>query len=256
MTDSLAPDDLNVVRAWLVRCLGSGAPSVESAREMGRGGGCHVWECDFDEEKVILKLYSPGFDDYSRLGPADTARKHALTLEELPRFGVPTPRCLGFAAETEEAALVMERLAALPFTAAHRIEAARILARLHRVQLSDLSPELAGLVTRSTPNRGRVGEAPDEPPLGEITLQHGDYFSVNLAATAEGLCVLDWDLLALGDPMWDLGFLLSADRDVGEEEAAAVIAAYQDVRPIDEKRLAWHRRCWKAYWDLRDLRQR
>jgi len=248
-------NDETVISAWLSRCLGRGV-ALHAWRDIGRGSGCHIWECAVDQEKVVLKLYSPGFDDYSRLGPVDTARKHALGLEEFPRLGVPTPRRLGFAAESEQAAIAMEGLAVLPFAPAHRIEAARILARLHRVQLSDLSPELAGLVVRSTPNRGRVGEAPDEPPLGEVTLQHGDYFSVNLAATPEGLRVLDWDLLALGDPMWDLGFLLAADRDVSEEEATAVVAAYREARPIDEQRLAWQRRCWKAYWESRDLRQR
>jgi len=248
-------DDETSISTWLSRCLGEGV-ALRVWRDVGHGSGCRVWECNLAAAMVVVKLYSPGFDDYSRLGPVDTAQKHALALSELPRFGVPTPRRLGFAAEREEAALLMESLAVLPFAAVHRIEAARILARLHRVRLSDLSPELAGLVARSTPNRGRVGEAPEEPPLSGITLQHGDYFSVNMAATSVGLRVLDWDLLALGDPMWDLGFLLSADRDVGEEEATAAIAAYREVRPIDEQRLEWQRRCWKAFWDLRDLRQR
>ena len=244
--------NLKIPRTWLARCLGSKAISLESAHEMGKGSGCRVWDCLAAGERMVLKVYAPGLDDYSGLGSADTVRKHALALDELPRFGVPTPRCLGFAAEGDDAALVMERLAAVPFTRAHRVEAARILARLHMVQLSDLSPELADLVCRSTPNRGRVGEAPDEPPLQEITLQHGDYFSVNLAATAEGLRALDWDLLALGDPMWDLGFLLSADKGIDEEEAAAVIAAYQGSRAVDEQRLAWQRRCWETFWRLRE----
>jgi len=199
----------------------------------------------------VLKVYAPGFDDYSRLGPVDKARKQALALMELPTFGVPTPRCLGLAVEGGEAALVMERMVALPFTRAHRVEAARVLARLHSVEIRDFSHDLADLASRSTPNRGRIGEAPDQPPLREIALQHGDYFSVNLAATAEGLRVLDWDLLALGDPMWDLGFLLSADRGVEEQEAAAVIAAYRDLHPINDNRLAWQRRCWETFWQLR-----
>jgi fructosamine-3-kinase len=166
---------------------------------------------------------------------------------------VPTPRCLGFAAEREEAALLMERLVAVPFTPEHRIEAARILARLHLIQVSDLSPELADLISRSTPNRGRVGEAPDQPPLREIALQHGDYYSVNLAATAEGLRVLDWDLLALGDPMWDLGFLLEADSGITESEAEEVIEAYRSIRRPAMDRLNWQRECWCAYWRLRQL---
>jgi aminoglycoside phosphotransferase (APT) family kinase protein len=116
-----------------------------------------------------------------------------------------------------------------------------------------LSDELAALVARSTPNRGRVGSAPEEPPLQEQTLQHGDYFSVNIFAIADGIRVLDWDLLALGDPMWDLGHLLEADRGLSEAEAAAVIQAYQQVRPLDEARLRWQRACWRQF---RETRQR
>jgi len=206
------------------------------------------------DEALILKLYSAGFDDYSLLGPVDTARKHALALGELPRFGVPAPRCLGFAAEGDDAGLVMEKLAALPFIPVHRAEAARLLARLHTVQLSDLSPELADAVSHSTPNRGRIGEAPGEPPLRETTLQHGDYFSPNLAATPGRVHVLDWDLLALGDPMWDLAFLLKADSVKEDREGVdveAVTLAYQNVRPFDSARLAWHLDCFEAYWRRR-----
>jgi aminoglycoside phosphotransferase (APT) family kinase protein len=221
---------------------------------MGKGSGCRVWDCLVAAERMVLKVYAPGFDDYSGLGPVDTARKHALALMELPTFGVPTPRCLGLAVEGGEAALVMERMVALPFTHAHRVEAARVLARLHSVEIGDFSHDLADLASRSTPNRGRVGEVPDEPELGETTLQHGDYFSVNLAATVAGLRVLDWDLLALGDPMWDLGFLLEADRNAGEREPREATEAYQSLRPIDEERLTWQRECWRAFWEARDLR--
>lgn len=240
------------VRAWLARCLGSQTVSLESPREIGRGSGCQVWDCLVEREPVVLKVYAPGFDDYSRLGPVDTARKHALALMELPIFGVPTPRCLGLAVEGEEAALVMEKMAALPFRSAHRVEAARGLARLHNIETRDFSHDLVDLISRSTPNRGRVGEVPGEPESRGTRLQHGDYFSVNLAATPAGVRVLDWDLLALGDPMWDLGFLLSADRGVTEAEAETVIAAYRAIRSVDQDRLAWQRECWRAFWQERD----
>ena len=87
-------------------------------------------------------------------------------------------------------------------------------------------------------------------------LVHGDYFSGNLLASEEGLKIVDWDYLALGDPMWDLGFLVGADRGVGEEEAAGVVAAYSRVAPVDREVVCWHRRCWRAFWKLRELRER
>ena len=248
----MVADNLKTPRAWLARCLGPQGVSLESAYEIGKGSGCHVWDCLVEEEPMVLKVYAAGFDDYSRLGPANTVQKHALALTELPALGVPTPRCLGWARAGNEAALVMEKMAGQPWSSQTRVEAARVLAGLHLIELTDLSNDLAELVSRSTPNRGRIGEAPGEPPAREQTLQHGDYFSVNIIATEKGVCVLDWDLLALGDPMWDLGFLLEADRNVGGGEAEAVIEAYGSIRAFDQARLRWQRECWRAYWAARD----
>ncbi len=247
-------EELKRVKTWLARCLPPGTPEPRRCRDLSGRSGCQVWECEVGEERVALKVYSPGCDDYSGLGPADTMRKHALALRELPTFGVPTPRCLGLAVEGEEAALVTEWLEARPFAPADRVAAARALARLHTIELTDLNRELADLVSRSTPNRGRVGEAPGEPSLTDVTLQHGDYFSVNLLSTPDGIRVLDWDLLALGDPMWDLGLLLCADRGLEENEAAAVISAYGEIRQLSAGRLAWQRRCWKEFWRRREQR--
>ncbi len=239
------------VRTWLRRCLG---PEVEvrDHRILRGHSGCGTYVCEVGTGRMVLKLYSPESDDYSCLGPVETARKHALALQEFPALGVPAPRCLGFAADGEEAAITMEWLEIGPLSPPDRIEAARVLARLHATPVADLGSELADFVTRSTPNRDRIGNAAGEPPRREATLQHGDYFSVNLASTAQGLRVLDWDLLACGDPMWDLGLLLCADRDLPTEEAEAVIAAYQERRPIDAARLAWQRRCWEEFWGGRD----
>jgi len=248
--------DLETPRRWLKRCLGTREASVESACTMSRGSGCHVWDCRLGGEAVVLKAYAPGFDDYSGLGPVGTARKHALALMELSTFGVPTPRCLGLAVEGDEAAIVMEKVETIPFMRPHRVEGARVLARLHSVQTRDLGHDLADLVSRSTPNRGRVGEVADEPRLRETALQHGDYFSVNLGATGGGLRVLDWDLMAMGDPMWDLGFLLEADRGVSAAESKEVIAAYAAIRDVNRERLEWQRACWRAFWGRRDQRVR
>lgn len=97
-----------------------------------------------------------------------------------------------------------------------------------------------------------MGEVPGEPELREITLQHGDYFSVNILPAEDGIRVVDWDLLALGDPMWDLSFLLEADRGIDTAESAAVIAAYAALRPINKERLDWQRECWREFWHRRD----
>jgi aminoglycoside phosphotransferase (APT) family kinase protein len=240
------------VHTWLRRCLRQEATDVRDHRTLRGYSGCVTYVCEADAGRMVLKLYAPGCDDYSCLGPVGTARKHTLALQELPALGIPAPRCLGFAADGEEAAIAMEWLEIEPVTPRGHLEAARVLARLHQASPAALSPELADLVVRSTPNRDRIGDAPDEPPLRETALQHGDYFPPNLAPGKRCLRVLDWDLLACGDPMWDLGFLVSAERELPAEEAEAVIAAYQEVRPIDAARLAWQRECWEGYWRRRD----
>jgi len=254
MTEELAS---GAIQEWLRGCCGHADLRLLGASPAGGHSGAGTWECEVTgagaSGHLVLKLYRPGFDDYSGLGPIDTARKQALALAELSGHGVPTPRCLGFTSTGDEAAVAMARVVGSEWAGGTRAEAARVLATLHGIRTGDLSPELAELVSRSTPNRGRVGEAAGEPPLAERTLQHGDYFSANIAATRMGVCVLDWDLLALGDPMWDLGFLLEADRCVDVEEASEVIRAYRSVRALDNARLRWQRACWQAYWRGREL---
>ena len=94
-----------------------------------------------------------------------------------------------------------------------------------------------------------------EKPVSVLpaTLVHGDYFSANLLATASGLVIADWETLALGDPMADLGWLVGADRGLDELQVGSVIKAYANSSPVDESRLGWWRSCWAAFWELRDL---
>ncbi|MCY3735351.1 MAG: phosphotransferase [Gemmatimonadaceae bacterium] len=257
---------------------------------MGGESGCGVWSCDVELDglprQVILKVYQAGFADGSGLGPGGAARKSALALSELRRFGVPTPRLIGHASRGDMAAIVYQKVQARPWTATTRLEAAEALAKLHMIPISEIGDELACLVRSSVPNRDRTlnglkdyrdleesasewwAEYPElrgeiewlraggEPQSARGALVHGDYFSGNLLASDAGLKIVDWDLLALGDPMWDLGFLVGADREVGEEEAAGVVAAYSRMAPVDRAVVSWHRRCWRAFWKLRELRER
>ncbi len=243
------------VHRWLRWCLGQEQLELESYRSLPGYSNCELVACETGQGAVVLKRYAPGFVDYSGLGPVATARKHVLVLQELPALGVPTPRSLGFATQGEEAALAMEWIDSEPLTPAGRLEAARVLARMHAIPLTDLSGELADLATRSTPNQSRLGEVRNEPPLQETTLQHGDYFSVNFAVTGGAVRILHWDFFACGDPMWDLAFLLKADARKEDREGIdieAVTLAYREVRPLDSARLAWHLDCFQAYWRKRD----
>lgn len=199
---------------------------------------------------------------------------------ELPPLGVPVPAVTDNTVGATEALVVSEAIDPQPFTQDHRVAAARILRNLHMIEPEALSPELGGLVGRSRPNADRIrfgveeaaaaldrrdpawrdtppGErvnallAAGEPPPG-AALVHGDYFSANLLAVGDGVVVIDWDLLSLGDPMWDLAFGVGADRDLDPGLIDRVLDAYgRDA--IDETSLLWHRECWSLFWRLRDL---
>jgi hypothetical protein len=60
-------------------------------------------------------------------------------------------------------------------------------------------------------------------------------------------------MAALGDPMWDLAFLVGADRDLDREEVRAVVQEYGRLAPVDAYNLSWHRRSWEIFWKIRDL---
>ena len=55
---------------------------------------------------------------------------------------------------------------------------------------------------------------------------HGDYFSANLLPKPEGICVLDCETFAWGDPMPYLGFLIGTDLGQLVNELASTVAAY------------------------------
>ena len=69
------------VDTWVRACLNHEGVDVLRAEDASGGSGAHVWECQirFDgcQRNTILKVYAPGFDDYSKLGPVRTALRLA-----------------------------------------------------------------------------------------------------------------------------------------------------------------------------------
>jgi len=63
------------------------------------------------------------------------------------------------------------------------------------------------------------------------------------------------DLLALGDSIWDLGFLVGTDAGLSEKETAGVLHAYSHPRAVDEDISRWHMECWKTLRGLMKLSQ-
>jgi hypothetical protein len=52
--------------------------------------------------------------------------------------------------------------------------------------------------------------------------------------------------------MWDLAFLVGADRDLSREEVDAVVQEYRRLSAVDAPYLMWHKRSWDIYWKISD----
>ena len=84
--------------------------------------------------------------------------------------------------------------------------------------------ELTLPFTRPLPDLEAIGEwlAANRPPETETTLVHGDYKLDNVVF-ADGppprlVAILDWEMSTLGDPLADLGWMVSFWREAGEDE--------------------------------------
>jgi hypothetical protein len=226
---------------------------LQHARNLRDGREREVWDCRFlgqgGTSSAILTLFKPGSLESvnTSLLPAQVALKCALAMGELPALDIPTPRLLGHTSSGPEAAVLCLRVEPAAWNSALRPLAARILARLHNLAADCLSPTLQELARISDPRESRTSGGL-APASSRLTLVHGDFFSANLLPTGAGLCVIDWETFAWGDPMWDLGFLIGADRDLAPEEVEATVAGYAALAPVDRPQLQWHARRWAAYW--------
>ncbi len=245
------------VQKWLADCMPHCLVCLSSARTLKNGSEREVWDCrlstDGTESTAVLAIFKPGSLESvnTSLPPAQAAQKCALAMTELPTLGIPTPRVLGHATVDGEAAVLCEKIEQTEWRPDVRIEAARILARLHNLRESDLSVPLQELARISDPREYRTtgGQAPQPEAK---TLVHGDYFSANILPVAGGLRIIDWETFGWGDPMWDLGFLIGADRGLTDNEVEASIAEYESGAAVDWRRLIWHKRRWSDYWEQRE----
>ncbi|MDD5190467.1 MAG: aminoglycoside phosphotransferase family protein [Dehalococcoidales bacterium] len=254
----------------------------------GGQSGSNVYDCRFQAgnsvDRCILKIYHSGSEDYSEIGFTGTARKVILASKELREYHIGIPRVLGTYFSDDVACVAIERMEPATWDEGTRATAAVTLAQLHNISLSSLTSELQKLIVDSKTNRDRIrfgvigqikvldrdypGWRTEYPELSQrgvkmcecteplspfVTLLHGDYFSKNLIPTSQGVYVIDWDLLSMGDPMWDLGFLLGTDNDVNRDEAEDVIKIYKQSRPIDSTVLSYHVECWKTFHALRKI---
>lgn len=248
---------MEYVQDWLSECMPHRIVRLNTARNLKSGQEREVWDCTFsiDEAKsaAILTVFKPGTLDSvnTNLPPEKAAQKCVLAMTELPALGISTPHVLGLATVDRKAAMLCGKIERTDWSSGVRIEAARILARIHNLQESSFSKRLQELVQISDPREYRITEG--KAPRSEFKrMVHGDYFSVNILPTTNGLRIIDWETFGRGDPMWDLGFLIGADRGLPEDEIEAVITEYEKAMPVNREILGWHRQWWAEYWEKRN----
>jgi len=280
--------DFKDIKNHLTKCLNTDAVTISKAEPITSGSGCDVLDCSFTvngrPSEGILKIYAEDYDDYSEIGVMRTARKNILAANELRTDAIHIPTVTGYYLAEKISAILYERLVTSEWNSGTRRKAAKTLGQFHNIALENLSDELQSDISDSKPNKDRIRngvlifpetldkkkpewrkiypELSDdadelknnkEPVSSMTTLVHGDYFALNILPVEDIIYIIDWDLLALGDPMWDLGFLVSTEKDLEQEEAESFIEEYGKYREIDDEVLTWHIRCWRTYFKLRDL---
>ena len=252
-------DPTQHLQRWLRACMPHVSVSLTAACKLRYEPEREVWDCtlaigtaQFD---AVLTLFKAGSLETvnASLPTKQAAEKCFLAMSELPVLGVPTPAALGWAVASAEAAVLCERIEHMEWGSDTRVRAARLLACLHNLQDFRLSGRLRKLIRLSDPREYRTsgGRA---PAAKEKRLVHGDYFSKNILRVTGGLCVIDWETLAWGDPMWDLGFLIGADPHLTDREIEAVVAEYGSSAAVDWDSLMWHRHWWSDFWRERESR--
>jgi len=247
------------LQRWLNHCVPDRPVCLEAARNLRQGIEREVWDCrcqaDTGQLDAILVVFRPGSLEAvnTNLPPELVSEKCFLAMLELPALGIPTPTALGRAVAGREAAVLYRKAERTEWGSGTRAHAAGFLAHLHNLREAHLSRRLQELVRLSDPREHRTTGR--RAPRGKrITLVHGDYFSSNILPVAGGLCIVDWETFARGDPMWDLGFLIGADRDLTDDEVEAVIAEYASSATVDREQLMWHKQEWAAFWRTRERR--
>ena len=234
-----------------------------------------------DGREAVLSRFKDGDRSTvnTSLPPCATARKCAWA-SELTAHGIPVPQTLGWCCQDQEAALLTTRIVTLPGRDDARVLAAQRLARLHRLTPAQLSPELRELVLASDPRMQRstgtlmppgaredtawcdrhaplLRELQDleesAPRLASAVLVHGDLVASNLLASEQGVVIIDWETLALGDPMWDLAILVASSQTWDAQRCDQEVAAYARDAPLEPVALDWHIRRWRCFWALRSL---
>lgn len=272
--------------AVVAEAVGTDGVEVRGLRRLTGGASRETWSFDAvlgdgSERPLILRRDPP---TQMRAGAEMT--REATAIEAAARVGVPVANVV--AHDTDPA------LVGAPFIVMDRVEGETVPRRILRDEAyAGVRPRLAercgeilagihsipageveGLeATDPLPHlRGALDFFDERSPAFELamrwleqnrpetaptTVVHGDFRNGNLMVTPEGIsAVLDWELVRLGDPMEDLGYLCArcwrfgvVERPVGGfGEYADLFRGYENVtgQPVDRELV----RFWEVFSSL------
>ena len=222
-----------------------------------------VWQVAGKRGDLICKLYGDGQGNplYPNLPGAEYE-----TLKALHKLAIaPEPVAL---LNTEAGELLVYRKLSGRVGQADPAEAAHLLARLHGLRLDiglrrlpsgtkALRAQISDILSKCRADLPRVHSltnAPEVPALERSAVIHTDVVPSNLITTADGLCLIDWQCPAYGDPCEDLASFLSPAMHMlygnGPLPAEAaqdfldaypdqsIVARYQALAPLYHLRIA------------------
>lgn len=251
---------------------------VENLERLTGGASRSTWRCMVDRDAYVVQRQR-----------RDTAerdmRVEAAVLEAAAACGVPVPRLVGCVTDAEGTTSLVTRHVAGE-TIARRIlrnerfavargaltrQLGEAIARVHTIEPSTV-PGLEHADALDA-TRSRLDELGEPHPAFELAMRwleanrptasdrlaivHGDYRLGNVIVDERGLAaVIDWELVHLGDPLEDLGWLCSPAWRFGSPQPVAgvgerseLLHAYVSVAglEVDPDALAW----WEAFAILR-----
>ncbi len=278
------------LRAVVAEACAEPEAEVRNLRRLTGGASRETWAFDAvfaggAERPLILRRDPP---KAARAGGA--MRREATAIEAAARAGVPVPKLIAHGSDDAaldapfivmdfvEGETVPRRILRNDAYAGVRPGLAErcgeILARVHAIppgeveglETPDSLGQLRGALDffeESSPalELGMRRLERDRPDAGAARVVHGDFRNGNLLVGPDGIrAVLDWELVRLGDPMEDLGYLCArcwrfgvVERPVGGfGDYADLFQGYERVsgQPVDPELVRWWELFSSVWWGV------
>jgi aminoglycoside phosphotransferase (APT) family kinase protein len=231
LTPDLATDPKPIVEL-LGRVVGPGAGPPTNVQRLSAGASSQVWsfDCGAPKRGYILRVAAPGAQTVSittEVGAMEAAGGRGVPVppvlfvgDDPAPFGQPYMLMERVEGETLARHILRDEQFA-PAREQFAAQCGRVLGRLHQLGTGDVPGLLCDDQLERWSDAFMALHVPvatfewalrylrtERPPARQPAVVHGDFRLGNLIIGPEGLrAVLDWDLVHLGNPLEDLGWL-------------------------------------------------